>query len=122
VSAELIPEKMHRWSVVRIERLLGAQSGREPSDIGAADVEEYLQAAGRSTQVPGFCWDYWLASVVELEADHPTVARHNHPVLVDNRDDSASHPALYPDIEIAPIAAIRLKNHSIRPAYWMMLQ
>lgn len=136
---ERVPEQALRWYVVRIERFLKAHQGREPSDLGSEDVETYLQAAGRSAGIPGwlfrqlthalqifwcyvigadwardFRWSYWLSSAVELEPDHPTVARQNQPIHVDTEGDARSFAASFPDLEQALAAKIRLKNYSIR--------
>ena len=134
---EHVPEQAMRWYVVRIERFLKSHPGRDPGELRADDVERYLRAAGRNVDVPSwmfrqlahalqlfwcyvigadwaqhFQWSYWLSSAVELEADHPTVARHNFPVHAD--EDAASFAESFPDLEQALAAKIRLKNYSIR--------
>jgi len=134
-----VPEPALRWYVVRIERFLKSHAGREPDEIAATDIEEYLQEAGRTAEVPGwmfrqlvhalqifwcyvapapwaltFNWDYWFSSATELEADHPTVARHNHRIVMGGEADSTSFVAAFPDLEHAMAARIRLRNYSIR--------
>ena len=138
---ERVPEQALRWYVVRIERFLKAHPACDPAEIGAGEIEEYLQAAGRSADVPAwmfrqlvhalklfwcyvigapwavsFNWDYWLSSATELEVDHPTLARHSHRIAFTNsgRSDSDSFVAAFPDLEQALAAKIRLKNYSIR--------
>ena len=136
---EHVPEPAMRWYVVRIERFLRAHPGREPDELGPDDVEAYLRAAGRSAQAPGwmfrqlahalqifwcyvigagwaqdFQWDYWLSSAVDLETDHPTVARHNLPIHTGEGPDAAPFAESFPDLEHALAAKIRLKNYSIR--------
>jgi len=129
-----------RWYVIRIERYIAGHSGEPVARLGPAEVREYLETAGRDYSSPdwkfrqlahalqilycdvlrapwsgAFDWQYWLDSARGLEPDHPTVARHNHPLraldVSGARDAAESPPG---DIERELIAKIRLKNYSIR--------
>ncbi|HEY5806459.1 MAG TPA: integron integrase [Povalibacter sp.] len=137
-NREHVPHRARRWYVVRVERFLKAHPGREAAELGAGEVEAYLQAAGRNAAVPGwmlrqlvhalelfwryvvvapwatgFDWDYWSSSAVELEPEHPTLARHNQPISIAS-EGVDSFLAAFPDLERALAAKIRLKNYSIR--------
>ncbi len=135
-----IKESSIRWYVVRVERYLRAHSGREIAQHEAADVERYLEEAGRDTSLPAwklrqianalrlfFCdvvcanwanafnWQYWCDAALELEKNHPTLARHNHPIpstVFGSSDASSVFDLSQLESEVA--ARIRLKNYSIR--------
>lgn len=102
---ENVPEKVLRWYVRRIEQYIEAHRDRPLREHEASDVKKYLQRVGRAGDLQGwqfrqvvhalqilfsglvrtdwavgFDWRYWLESSRELETDHPTVARHNHPI------------------------------------------
>ena len=138
---EGVPEPALRWYVVRIERYIKAHGGRSLRQHDTDCIKQYLESAGRDSTLPawqfrqlvhalellychviraewatGFDWQYWSDSARELEPDHPTVARHNHPVgaaLATNGGTEIATAQLT-DIEQLLIAKIRLKNYSIR--------
>src|SRR5438270_6257528 len=87
-----VPEKAHRWYVVRIERYIAAHSPLKLRDHTASVVQDYLAQAGRDPTIQGwrfrqlvhalqllftklvhptwaseFDWEFWLASARELE-------------------------------------------------------
>ena len=134
-----VPERALRWYVRRVEEYIQAHPGKRLRAHGPSDVKEYLLQAGRSGNLHGwqfgqlvhalqllftglvrtewtdtFDWRYWLDSARELEAKHPTVARHNQPIDPTGATASAEKDFPYPDILHNVAAEIRRRNYSIR--------
>jgi integron integrase len=138
--AQEVVERALRWYVVRVERYLGAHPDLAPQEHNAAHVSAYLERTGRRSALSDwqfrqlvhalqlffvellrapwaaeFPWQYWLDSSRALEREHPTVARHNHPVRAARKEPEAQ-PAgeVAPQVIEAFIARIRERNYSIR--------
>lgn len=137
---EEVPEKALRWYVRRLEQYIQAHTDKPLRKHEASDVRDYLLQAGRSGGLQGwqfrqvvhalqllftslvradwasaFDWRYWLESSRELEADHPTVARHNHPVETAASPESGGDGKFpYPELIRDIAAEIRRRNYSIR--------
>lgn len=136
-----VPEKALRWYVRRVEQYIAAHANLALHEHQASQVTEYLARTGRDGDLQGwqfrqivhalqllftehvraqwsdgFDWQYWRDSAQELEAAHPTVARHNSPLppsapLLPPADAKA---LVYPQLMRDVIAEIRRRNYSIR--------
>lgn len=137
---EEVPEKAVRWYVRRVEQYIQAHTNKPLRKHEASDVRDYLQQAGRSGGLQGwqfrqvvhalqllftglvrpdwasaFDWRYWLESSRELEANHPTVARHNQPIETVAPPESGGDGKFpYPELLRDIAAEIRRRNYSIR--------
>jgi Phage integrase, N-terminal SAM-like domain len=100
-----VAERSIRWYVVRVERYISAHEGQSIRTHTPEQIRAYVEAAGRDHELPGwqfrqlvhalqilycdviraewstaFDWQYWIDSARDLELQHPTIARHNHPI------------------------------------------
>jgi hypothetical protein len=146
-----IPDRAHRWYVLRVEQYIRAHPELPLRRHQAAQVAEYLAHVGRDPQLLGwqfrqvahglqllfeqllclewaasFDWQYWLDSGQELQVAHPTVARHNSPLSPPARTDSATQQTSPTNFQLSQevTAELRRRNYSIRTeqAYLAWLQ
>lgn len=139
---EDVAEKALRWYVRRAEEYIHAHTDKPLRTHGPVEVKAYLLEAGRRGGLQGwqfgqlvhalqllftglvraewadtFDWPYWLASARELEAQHPTVARHNQPIdlgVAPTSESTAEQSFPFPELLSDMAAEIRRRNYSIR--------
>ena len=134
-----VPVLAHRWYVVRVERYIAAHSTLRLRLHTPTTLDAYLSEAGRDASLPGwrfrqlvhalqllftqlvqlawaqqFDWQYWLASAQELAKQHPTLARHNSPMVVTPPPPATQVAPATTDWRERMIAEIRRRHYSIR--------
>lgn len=138
--ARSVPERALRWYVVRVERYLKTFPDQRLRTHTEQMVTGYLQDAGRDSELPSwqfrqvvdalqllfvelvrpewaaaFDWRYWLDSARELQTDHPTIARHNQPIVrTEPSADDAATEFKFPELLEKVVGEIRRRNYSIR--------
>lgn len=134
-----VPEGARRWYVKHVERYIAAHPQVRLRGHSASMLDEYLVRTGRNAALKGwhltqnvhalellfkrivktpwaneFNWEYRKASARELEARHPTLARHNSPMSVSAPPPKEPSGEETRDWRARLVAEIRRRNYSIR--------
>jgi integron integrase len=140
VRKDGVPEKALRWYVRRVEQYIDQHKDHPLRTHSPTDVKNFLLKTGRDSGLrdwqfrqivhalqilfthlvragwaKDFDWRYWHESARELEPNHPTVARHNSPVMAGVQPAPATSGKFpFPDLLHAFTMEIRRRNYSIR--------